>query len=656
MVFDSKLGFNNWKKATYKQGGFAIHARSERHKQAMITWRDYQKAVKSNATLVNALNKEHNKQVQENRDYIKTIGEILLLTATQNIAQRGHDESAESDNKGNFMAILETVAKHDKTVQKRLTSIHNAKYTSKGIQNEVLGCLADMVRTKIIEEVKNSEVYSIMADETKDVKKKEQISLVLRYYFSGAVHESFLHFESADRLDAAGLTDKIIHILESHGLEYKNNLVGQAYDGASVISGKHSGVQARIKEQAKHAFYIHCNAHCLNLVLVDTVKAIPEVGKFFSLLERLYVFTSGSYVHQKWLGIQKEMYPGAPARELQRLSDTRWACRYMALHIIIYRLPAIKLVLQDIVQEHSGDRSVEARGLLAQIDLQFIVCLVTLHKVFGEAKFLSDMLQSSSLDLSKAVDLVEALVQTLNDYRDESFFDDLWNEVLNTAEQCDTAIQPPAKRPKKLSSQFNADCVLSTVGQRSDSEREKDSFRTTLFYPVLDQMLNELNRRFSSKNCEIMTGIQTLNPTSDAFLKEKSLFPFARMYESNIEDLGHELHQFRRILERKIQSGMQKPSSVVELALFIEPYKEVFFELFKLCKIAVSIPVSTASCERSFSALKLVKTYLRSTMSDDRLSNLGVLSIESRRAKALNLDEFADLFAKKHKNRRIQLM
>lgn len=87
--------------------------------------------------------------------------------------------------------------------------------------------MADMVRTKIIEEVKESEVYSITADETKDVKIKEQISLVLRYYFSGAVHESFLHFESADRLDAAGFTDKILHILESHVLEYKNNVVGR---------------------------------------------------------------------------------------------------------------------------------------------------------------------------------------------------------------------------------------------------------------------------------------------------------------------------------------------------------------------------------------------------------------------------------------------
>lgn len=189
--------------------------------------------------------------------------------------------------------------------------------------------------------------------------------------------------------------------------------------------------------------------------------------------------------------------------------------------------------------------------------------------------------------------------------------------------QLSNAIHPLAKRPKKLSSQFNGDC---TQYSGSDSEQEKGRFRTTLFYPVLDHMLNELNRRFPSKNCDIMNGIQTLNPTSDVFLKEKSLFPFARMYESNIEDLGHELHQFRRLLERKIQSGMQRPSSVVQLVLFIEPYTEVSFELFKLCKIAVSIPVSTASCELSFSALKLVKTHLRSTMSDDRLSNLRVLS------------------------------
>lgn len=96
---------------------------------------------------------------------------------------------------------------------------------------------------------------------------------------------------------------------------------------------------------------------------------------------------------------------------------------------------------------------------------------------------------------------------------------------------------------------------------------------------------------------------------------------------------------------------IEKPSDTVALTRFIEPYKEVFFELFKLCKIAVALPVSSASCERSFSTLKLVKTYLQSTISEERLSNLGVLSIESTRSKALNLDAFVDRFARSHKRR-----
>ncbi len=290
-VFVSTPGFRNWKKATMRDAGFSVHAKSERHKCAMIAWRDYQRAVKTDATLADLLDKEHTKQVQENRAYIKTVGEVLLLTATQNIAQRGHDESEESNNKGNFREILKTVANHDPLVKRRLTSIHNAKYTSKIIQNEVLGCLAEMVRSEIIEEVKNSEVFSIMADETKDISKREQISFTLRYYYKGAIKESFLHFESAERLDAAGLTGKIVHLLERYGLNYKNNLVGQAYDVAAVMSGKHSGVQARIKEQAKFAFYIHCSAHCLNLVLVDVVKSVPETEEFFFFVtESLYFY------------------------------------------------------------------------------------------------------------------------------------------------------------------------------------------------------------------------------------------------------------------------------------------------------------------------------------------------------------------------------
>ena len=213
------------------------------------------------------------------------------------------------------------------------------------------------------------------------------MSFVLRYFYNGMVHESFLEFQEAERLDAAGLTEKIIDCLERHGLNYKENLVGQGYDGAAVMSGKHSGVQARIRDVASHAFYVHCSAHCLNLVIVDSVKSVSEAGKFFSLLERLYVFMSGSYAHDKWLKVQQEMFKGEGPRELQRLSDTRWACRYVACRNVMDRLPAIVCVLEDISHEDNPDRAVEARGILHQIDLNFIGCLVVFRKDLGDQNF-----------------------------------------------------------------------------------------------------------------------------------------------------------------------------------------------------------------------------------------------------------------------------
>lgn len=81
----------------------------------------------------------------------------------------------------------------------------NAKYTSKTIQNEILACLAGMVKEEIMQEVKESVQFSVIVDETKDVQKKEQMSLVLRYYYNGLIYESFLEFQEAEKLDAAAV-------------------------------------------------------------------------------------------------------------------------------------------------------------------------------------------------------------------------------------------------------------------------------------------------------------------------------------------------------------------------------------------------------------------------------------------------------------------
>lgn len=70
--------------------------------------------------------------------------------------------------------------------------------------------------------------------------------------------------------------------MQTYGLDIVSNLVGQGYDGASVMSG---GVQQKIRKVAPTAMYVHCYANRLNSVLADVCKDIQLVREFFALLE-----------------------------------------------------------------------------------------------------------------------------------------------------------------------------------------------------------------------------------------------------------------------------------------------------------------------------------------------------------------------------------
>lgn len=63
-----------------------------------------------------------------------------------------------------------------------------------------------------------------------------------------------------------------------------------------------------------------------------------------------------------------------------------------------------------------------------------------------------------------------------------------------------------------------------------------------------------------------------------------------------------------------------------------------FSESQKLACLILTLPSTTASVERSFSCLKRIKTYCRNSMSEDRLSDLAIMSIEKRLLKNLLSD------------------
>ncbi len=116
---------------------------------------------------------------------------------------------------------------------------------------------------------------------------------------------------------------------------------GSSYDGASVMSGNKTGLQARIKDIVPWALYVHCYAHKLNLIVVDACKATRHAADFFALLQEVYNFVSGSCVHAKWIELQKTEMPDQVPIELKRLCKTRWTAQIRACDAVKSGLPIL---------------------------------------------------------------------------------------------------------------------------------------------------------------------------------------------------------------------------------------------------------------------------------------------------------------------------
>ena len=151
------LGFKDWKHATGKDRTLKGHENSYAHKQAVVAWKEFKKM---DSSIVDTLGGARQEQVQKNRHYLKTLCKIILLCSNQEIALRGHRENDASTNKGNFIEILNLVAKHDEVVSNRLSHLpRNAIYTSPKVQNDLLHIMADIVRKEIALAVQNAGVF-----------------------------------------------------------------------------------------------------------------------------------------------------------------------------------------------------------------------------------------------------------------------------------------------------------------------------------------------------------------------------------------------------------------------------------------------------------------------------------------------------------------
>ena len=448
--------------------------------------------------------------------------------------------------------------------------------------------MGDMVRKKICDSVQQAGFFTLMADESKDCSKCEQFSIVIRHadVDTGTIYERFLTYVHATNCTADSLTSYIKEVLDKYQID-PSKMVCQCYDGASVMSGCHSGVQRQVQEFAPHALYIHCYAHCLNLALVDTAKAVPVGWEFFALIQALYTFISTPKAHSVFLRMQKELRPDKQLHQLQQLSDTMWACRQSAVHAICCTFDSVLATLEEIEDDNDRAKAMEARGLLLQIKcFKFVLSLVVFDRLLSCSKGLSDVLQSTQLDLAKAADLVSALIETFEDFRSDESWKKVFEYAVSVSQHRAIEVQVQQKRQSRQPRRLEDTIVATSLGHReAPAVNCSEHFKVTLYYAVLDAFLSELKKRFNSKNLRIMKAVQACNPQSTCFLQSDDLSGLTEAYGIDADAIAVEAPLAKASLRGK------EMDSVGDVLHELAPLKVAFPCLIKVVHIALTLAI-----------------------------------------------------------------
>ena len=535
----------------------------------------------------------HNEKVKKNRELLKRLINAVVFLGKQELSFRGHDESKTSLNRGNYVELLSYSAEHDPDLHYHLTTNKVFIGTSSQIQNDLISAVADVLNDAIKEEINKTPFVSLMMDETSDVSNAAQLSLVLRYVTDSGIKERFIKMvDVSGNKRAADLATLAFEFLEEYGCTDK--LIAQCYDGAPVMASGLNGVQAKVKEKIPDALFIHCYAHVLNLVLSQGVAKIKECKIFLSHLSSMAAFFSKS---PKRTQLLDEMCQ----KRLPRVAPTRWNFASRLVCTVFEEKDALKNVFEHIVDHHDeydNDSIDRADGFISQLSsFEFCFLLSTFHEMFSHADVLFDILQKHSFDMQFSLRRVDEFCIHIEGQR--ALFDQRYDETV----------------------------MITGVPDVRRARGDPRSYYSKLHESIIENILNQMQTRF--KDHEKLSFLALLDPSQ--FNDYKKRFP-ETAFTSLTDNYGPRFDCARLKTELQVMYSMAdfhgKDPSDLLLFLKNKDLCDSMHQLYKLTCLVVTIPVTTSSVERTFSALKRIKTYSRNTTGQSRLSALASMSIE----------------------------
>lgn len=600
---------------------FKSHERSNFHKEAC----NAVVAAKGSANVAYACAKGKAKEMDDARQALLATLSSLLYLSTEGLATHGHE-----DTESNLRQLLELQANDIPSLRSWLLST-KYKWISHQILNEMVELMAHDILRSLTDEVRAAEHYAVIMDETADISVKEELSVCFRVVTESLeVEKLFCGFFNMTDTTATSLFAILKDILCRFNLPIEK-CRGQCYDGAANMKGNHRGVQALMQEQEPRALYVHCLAHILNLVLHDVGQKVDMCRDFLYAVTELINFVTCS---PKRVASFQEIEVEEDVN-LRKFCPTRWTLKASSLRSVLSNYSSIITFFSETASEERTEAGAKASAFLRMLfKFESFIMLTLLTKVFSRMEALNAALQKRMLRFDQAEKMVKSVTASVAELKHS--FPLVWKEVLAEAGKVGV-VDPcvPAARRKKTPHRYQEGSSAHVFTSAEDMYRQR-------YYEVLDTVLSSLSDRYLPEMWQHMSHIEQ--------------FATGKQDEAYITQFyGDDLERGRLVLHRDMLIDIVSQQKSAPLHTFKdvvqmfsgekgEHLRNLLPEMAKLTKIALTMPVSSSTSERSSSGLRRLKTYLRSTTGQARLNHLAILHTHKELSRKINIYKIADDF------------
>ncbi|CAI6359004.1 unnamed protein product [Macrosiphum euphorbiae] len=243
----------------------------------------------------------------------------------------------------------------------------------------------------------------------------------------------------------------------------------------------------------------------------------------------------------------------------------------------------------------------------------FIVCLFIMATFSAQLEPITNALQAVQLDLSQARKYISEIIEIFNNLDAKKYF----HEIFKKAQ--DVAI--------KLGEKIKIPLIVSNQNHLSNHpiNTPEDYFRVSLYQPYVDSLIMQLKLRFSNENSAAHS-LLNLHPNNmkkiqyDQFLS--MIVEINNFYE--IDSLAEEGKLWYNVWKNR-NTSQNETKNISFISLLDET--NLYPTIHTALTIALTLPVTTCSVERTFSTLRRVKTWTRNSIGDNRLNGLCMIAV-----------------------------